>query len=242
MITKAQVKHIRSLEDKNYRKESNSFLVEGDKMVKEALLSQIKVQEIFAIESWLKIHHSLLPQDVKVYEVSNSELERLSLLKTPNSVLASMALPMMEKPKTEGRYILLDTIQDPGNMGSIIRIADWFNLDGVTLYGACTDPFSPKCVQSSMGSILRVSIGDVTLEDLQHRYANVSIIGASLDGKALRQSESWKNGFIAIGNESKGISDEIKSICTSLLKIEGGGKAESLNAAVAAGIICHALL
>lgn len=242
MITKAQVKHIQSLDDKKYRQESNSYLVEGDKMVLEVLNSVRSLKEVYAVKEWLNRNMAQIPNHIPVYELSQQELERVSHLKSPNSVLAVLELPVIKDKLTCGRLILLDTIQDPGNMGSIIRIADWFGLDGILLYGQCVDPYSPKCVQSTMGSILRTRISTVSLQELDEHYGQCQIIGATLQGKSLKEANLWQTGILAIGNESKGLSNEIQMRCSQQVRIEGMGNAESLNAAVATGIICHALL
>jgi TrmH family RNA methyltransferase len=242
MITKAQVKHIRSLDDKKYRMESQTYVLEGDKMVSEALRSKNLVKELFATEEWLKQHDKAISEFTTLNQVDQKELSRISFQKHPNSALALMELPSEKKLPACGRLLLTDSIQDPGNMGSIIRIADWFGVDGILLYGTCVDPFSPKCVQSTMGSILRVNTFHVSLSQLKENYASDNIIGATLQGKPLRGIAPWTDGILAIGNESKGLSSEILSVCKSEIRIEGGGHAESLNAAVATGIICHALL
>lgn len=240
MITKAQVKHIQSLDDKKYRQESQSFLIEGDKMILEALESKHNILNIVATESWLNKNFHLISKDIEITEVSNSEMCRVSHLKTPQNVLAILKLPAESNVNFSGISLLLDQIQDPGNMGSIIRIADWFGLDGVLLHGACADPYNPKSVQASMGSILRVCTETIDLSSLVKFEGR--ILAATLKGQSVKSVPKLMKGILIIGNESKGISEEILAYSNEQISIEKIGQAESLNAAIAAGILCHALL
>lgn len=240
MITKAQVKHIQSLDDKKYRQEFQSFLIEGDKMILEALESKHNILNIVATESWLNKNFHLISKDIEITEVSNSEMCRVSHLKTPQNVLAILKLPAESNVNFSGISLLLDQIQDPGNMGSIIRIADWFGLDGVLLHGACADPYNPKSVQASMGSILRVCTETIDLSSLVKFEGR--ILAATLKGQSVKSVPKLMKGILIIGNESKGISEEILAYSNEQISIEKIGQAESLNAAIAAGILCHALL
>lgn len=242
MITKAQVKHIRSLEDKKYRTLAGVYVSEGDKMVREALESGAGVEEVFAVEEWLKSHQAVIPAGVAATAVSVSELERISFQRTPNQALVLMKLPVpAENPRFEFA-LLLDSVQDPGNLGSIIRIADWFGISQVFLHGSCADPFGPKALQASMGSILRVQVTTVHGKEFLEQHASLPRIAATLEGQKLEHFGKSHRGILVIGNESRGVSAELLAFCDVQLSISGSGKAESLNAAVATGILCHTLL
>jgi len=242
MLTKAQVKHIRSLAEKKCREAEGLFVVEGDKAVREAMNAGADVAELFATADWLKQHGASIPARVPVSELADADLVRISFLQTPQPVLGLFRLP---KPETEPLFsfaLLLDTVQDPGNVGTIIRIADWFGISHVYLHGACADPFSPKVVQATMGSLFRVKVSYADGLALLNRFTHLPRIAATLHGKPLESYGSCKEGLLVIGNESRGISEDLISRCSVELSISGAGHAESLNAAVATGILCHRLL
>lgn len=242
MITKAQVKHIRSLEDKKYRSESGSFVVEGDKMVLELIQNQIEIKHLYATKNWIDAHRIKLKNTTPLTEVLDSELERISFLSTPNQVLAEVYFSSLHFSETSGHALLLDSIQDPGNMGSIIRIADWFGITHVYCFGHCVDVFNPKVVQSTMGSLLRVNIRSILIDEVAELCGKSKLIGATLGGDNIEQISKTEQMVLVIGNESKGIRKEIIDLCAQCVTIPKKGHAESLNAAVATGILCHALL
>ncbi len=242
MITKAQVKHIRSLDDKKYRLESGEFVVEGEKMVDELIHSKFEIKEIFALADWLHLHAKTLTNGIIIHELNQSELERISFLYTPNKVLAIVSLKSLKPIFPFKAALLLDSIQDPGNMGTIIRIADWFGIDQVICNGHCADPFSPKVVQSSMGGVFRVPIDYSNGVEFLKLNSTIPSFAASLNGRPLHEIGKIDAGIIVIGNESKGINEELMQFCKYEVTIPKLGGAESLNAAVATGIICHSLL
>ena len=241
MITKSQVKHIQSLADKKSRLESGEFVVEGEKLIQEILQSGTPIQHLFALAPWIAKHqHQPELRSVSLHEVSEIEMNRISFLKTPSPVLAVLKIP---KPSFSGispHALLVDTLQDPGNLGTILRIADWFGIPQVYLFGACADPFQPKCIQSSMASFLRVqtitlnNIHELEALPFQHRFA------ATLHGEPINEKFIHQSGLLMIGNESKGLHPNLQALCTHAVTIPRVGKAESLNAAVATGILCHA--
>lgn len=242
MISKAQVKHIRSLDDKKKRYECKQFIVEGDKMVRELLHSDLEIVEIFAIEDWILRNDSICRQKNSLTEITDSELSRISGLKTPNEVLAIVALPDNEKIPLLSKAIALDNIQDPGNLGSIIRIADWYGVEYIICNTHTADVYNSKVLQATMGSIFRVKCFYTDLESFLLQNNGMDKYACVLDGQNVNELDKMKEGIIIIGNESKGIDEKLVALCNQKVTIPKKGRAESLNAAVAAGIICNALL
>jgi len=238
MLSKNQVKYIQSLGHKKCRDEEDAFIAEGPKIVKELLFTKnCVINHIYALKDW--IDSTEIKQGLKVTEITFDELEKISQLKTPNHVLViASKLKWHGEPKIKDTVSLaLDTIQDPGNMGTIIRLADWFGVNQITCSMDCVDQYNPKVVQSTMGSIARVRIDYVDLESWLQKNSNVYTYAAGLKGKDISKMEKLKEGIIVIGNESKGIRKEILNNINNLITIPGKGNAESLNAAVATGII-----
>jgi RNA methyltransferase, TrmH family len=239
MLNKSDIKYIQSLRQKKFRDEENLFIVEGPKIVQEALTAQnVSVKRVLGLDEWMKIHNNLATQ-TEITTIDEVELQRISLLKTPNKVLALVEIPWrsgfsLEKNKLA---IALDGIQDPGNMGAIIRIADWFGITQIICSKDSADIYNPKVVQATMGSIFRVEIFYTELAEWLLLQNDVPIIAATLDGTSLHNYKSVKNGILIIGNESKGIRNEIMPSVSEKITIEKYGDAESLNAAVATGII-----
>ena len=243
-ISKAQIKYLQSLKLKKYRLRYNKFIVEGDKMVREAMRDiPERIVSIYARADWdglSQVPHSL---QEKCYHVNSTELERISLQKEPNQVLAELELGLKtpdEAAVAKGLSLYLDRTQDPGNLGTIIRIADWFGIAAIFLSPDTVEPYNPKVVQSTMGSFWRVPMESISIESLQQRYPTLSLVGSSLSGKPLDQWEAKSGSLLIIGNESKGMSAEMTAACSELLLIPGDNNslAESLNAAVSTGILC----
>jgi TrmH family RNA methyltransferase len=237
MLVKSQAKDIQSLGQKKQRDKLGLFIAEGPKIVTE-LLQTATVQQIYALKEWIDDNRNLL-NHAEVTEVSTAELEKISQLTTPNNVLAVLK-KFDESPsiETKGRLTLvLDTIQDPGNMGTIIRTADWFGVDQIVCSENCADIYNPKVVQSTMGSIARVKVLYTDLQQWLLSHKEVNIYAALLNGEDVTAMNKPTEGIIVIGNESKGISDEILKLVNVKITIPQKGKAESLNAAVATAII-----
>ncbi|MEP6951971.1 MAG: RNA methyltransferase [Ginsengibacter sp.] len=174
-----------------------------------------------------------------IYEIDETTLERISLLKTPNKVVAvfEKKLPVSE-PVLHGKIsLMLDNIRDPGNMGTIIRNADWFGIENIICSENCADCYNPKVVQASMGSLARINILYVSLDAFIDANKKISVYAATLSGIAVSELKIIEEGIILIGNESKGISEELLNLATLKITIPRYGNAESLNAAVATGII-----
>lgn len=232
MITKAQVKLLRSLDQKKYRDEHGLFIAEGPKIVNE-LLKDFKAQNIFGTKEYVSSGGQ------QIDWVTENELEQISLLTSPNKVVGVFEIPV---PKLnvdllkEKLVLALDDIRDPGNFGTIVRIADWFGICHILCSESCVDVYNPKVVQATMGSIARVEVRYLNLEDTLSNFDPV--YGAVLNGENIYTEKLSSNGLIVIGNESKGISSTLLKYVTRQLSIPSFGKADSLNAAIATAIIC----
>ncbi len=237
MLTKSQAKYIQSLGQKKHRDESRMFIAEGPKLVAE-LLQTATVQQLYATETWFSVNNTVAGA-VSLTIVTEAELERISQLTTPNQVLA--LVPYFEETlfnAAKGKITLvLDTIQDPGNLGTIIRIADWFGVEHIVCSPDCADRYNPKVVQATMGSIARVKMIYALPDEWLDAQKDVLVYAAALEGQDVTALEKTGEGIIVIGNESKGISPSVMERVNVKITIPGKGKAESLNAAVATGII-----
>jgi TrmH family RNA methyltransferase len=245
MISKNHVKHIQSLRLAKFRKAHGEFVAEGVKIVEEMLLSPFRVTGIFALDTWIEKNRNILSQDnIPIIQVTEAELEKISGLVSPHEVLATVAIPQPETlpvPGAESLVLLLDRIQDPGNLGTIIRTADWFGIRTVCCSDDCADVYNPKVVQATMGSISRVKVfyGSMGSFIEQFRSANVMIYGAMASGDPVYQTELTFPAALMAGNESAGISPEWFPGLDARIGIPGGiSGAESLNAAIAVGILC----
>jgi RNA methyltransferase, TrmH family len=239
MLTKARVKYIQSLAQKKLRDEAGEFVAEGPKVVPELLSAGMECIAVYALASWMSENSALLHKAASVEEVDDVTLSRLSHLSTPNTVVA-----VFKKRTHAGHYdyagkisLVLDDIQDPGNLGTIIRIADWFAVEHIVCSPSTADCYNPKVVQSTMGSLARVHILYTDLSSFLEQHHFIPAYAAMASGTPLQQVGNLKQGFILIGNESKGVSQGIVERCKGTISIPRLGKAESLNAAIAAGII-----
>lgn len=242
MLTKSQVKYIQSLNEKKYRNEAGVFVVEGPKIINELLAAgTVEPVLLYATAQWLHLNKSVNDKliSVELYEVTLSELARLSFLSAPNQVLGVFRQPLFTVPSglKDNIILLLDGIQDPGNFGTMVRIADWFGINGVVAGMDCADVFNPKVVQATMGSIVRVPVAHKNLATFILEHNSIPIYAASLAGKPLHECGTIKEGMLLIGNESRGIKEDLMKLAHHRITISGRGHAESLNAAVAAGII-----
>lgn len=237
MVVKSKVKYIASLGQKKQRDQDKVFVAEGPRIINELLGEPgMELLELFALKEWLTIHLNI-PTSL-VTEIDEIMLGRLSFLSTPNQVLGVFRMPRRPPLILNGMVtIMADNIQDPGNMGSIIRCADWFGISQVICSNDCADVFNPKTVQSTMGSIARVNMYYEHLPSVIRENPLVGSYAATLSGKSIYDFTAVSEGIIIIGNESKGISHELLELAKEKITIPRKGKAESLNAAVAAGII-----
>ena len=238
MLVKQKVKYIQTLGQKKFREEEGVFIAEGPKLVKE-LLQEVPnaIREIYAVKDWINENkEQLVATDVTTVE--EFELEKISQLTTPNKVLAIVRQSDNGKPVVKGKIILaLDNIQDPGNLGTIIRIADWFGVEQIVCSKDSADMYNSKVVQATMGSIARVKVFYTDLEEWLIEQKDTRIYAAVLEGQDITAVKKITEGIILIGNESKGISETALKRANVKLTISRKGKAESLNAAVATGII-----
>jgi TrmH family RNA methyltransferase len=198
-----------------------------------------RVKKLFALESWVATHASIVPSSVEVVAVLSYELEKISFLQHPNEVLVLVDMPAVRpaKPMEHGITLVLDQLQDPGNLGTIIRTCDWFGVKQIICSVDTVDAFNPKVVQAAMGSIMRIDIIYTDLADFFLSSKGVPIYAAVLHGESVFKTSFLRPCFLLIGNESKGISDALLSMASNTITIPQIGAAESLNAAVATGII-----
>ena len=241
MLVKSQVKYIQSLSDKKFRDETAQFVAEGTKLVAELLLApNISPAWIYATSHWISAHPDLTKDlETRLVEVDAREMERISFLNTPSEVLGVFFKPVFKGiAPVKGEWVLLlDTIQDPGNLGTLIRIADWFGISTIICSKETADVFNPKVVQSTMGSIIRVQLRYESLYQLISSHPEIPLYAAILNGKPLAEIGHPEPGFLLIGNESKGVSASLLELPLTPVTIPRKGGAESLNAAVAAGIL-----
>ena len=239
MISKNQIKFVKSLQKKKFRLESKCFVVESSKNVNEILHSNYKVQQIYATESWIEKHK--IKNNISINQVNKNDLQRISALKTASDVLAVVHIPL-EKDDFDfsGINIVLDDVKDPGNLGTIIRICDWFGVKNIYCSENAVDVYNPKVVQSTMGSISRVNLYYTNLFELIDKVPkSVNIYGAFMDGENLNDVKIIGDSIIVFGNESNGVSKDLESKLTNRITINKKGMAESLNVAVSAAIIIN---
>ena len=244
MISKNQLKYIRQLEQKKYRRREGVFVAEGTKVVGD-LLQRYRPEAVFATADWQA------PAGITPQLVTDDELRRISFLQHPQQVLALFPLPVNSKPSTVNSKpstvnsdlsLALDGVQDPGNLGTIIRIADWFGISTIICSEDTVDAWNPKVVQATMGSIARVNIIYLNLPDfLDTLPADFPVYGTFLDGDNIYTQELTREGLIIMGNEGNGISDAVRAKVNRRLLIPDfhqGETADSLNVAIATAITC----
>lgn len=243
MLSKTKVKYIQSLGHKKRRDEEQVFIAEGPKIVNELLKEpRVHALEIFALQDWLQ--QNSIPANIEHHMVTQEELEKITQLSTANKVLAIFQQPkVIANIDTNNKWILLlDGIQDPGNLGTIIRIADWFGIKQIICSHECASIYNTKVIQSSMASIARVDVLVTDLLPWVKDHPSCNYYAAALDGDDLTAMDKLKEGVIMIGNESKGLNPELLSKANTRITIPRLGNAESLNAAVATGIILSHLI
>ena len=233
MISKNQIKFVKQLEQKKYRQREGAFVAEGPKVVGDLLMAKYSPIHLFATEEWATANNK---QDCLI--VTPDELRKLSFLQHPQQVLAVFRMPSYSKLQTSSLTLALDGIQDPGNLGTIIRIADWFGINAIVCSEDTADAWNPKVVQATMGSIARVSMIYTNLEEyLSH--TTLPVCGTLLDGDNIYTQELPHEAIIVMGNEGNGISPAIRQIVTHRLLIpQFRPGAESLNVAIATAITC----
>ena len=238
MLTKNTIKQVASLHQQKFRKELGLFVVEGRKMVEELLHSDFETTGLFATETFIDAY----PSFTEAETVTEVQMEQMSGQDTPPGILAVVRIPEQGDIKTKSPYVLaLDGIANPGNMGTLIRTAEWFGIQDVVCSNDCVELWNPKTVQATMGSLFRVKVWKTDLPAYlrQAKGEGKAVYGALLEGEDLFQIKAKPEGVVVIGSESHGIRPEALSCITHPVTIPrvGGSATESLNAAVAGGII-----
>lgn len=244
ILSKTKAKEIKTLANKKDRDLSGLFLVEGEKSVADTL-GAFELQYLIATSAWLASHSGLTKgiEEEKIMVADKRGLEIISSLKSVPEVVAVYRKPkdiINLKLDPEKLYLLLDEIQDPGNLGTIIRTSDWFGVYDIFASPTTVDVYSPKVVQSSMGSLSRVRIHYVDLKALIDNNPDIKLIGAVLDGKPLREVSKETKGMVVMGNEGRGISEELKKrieIPVTILPVDPTAHPDSLNVAIATAIV-----
>lgn len=250
MLSKNKKQLLLQLRQKKFRQKYNKFIVEGEKIAIESLNQrEYSISEILCTETWLNTHMLLLKPFInRTLIVTEKELKEISTLTNPPEVILIMEMPDQHAHTTFSKsdnqskntlypvILYLDGIQDPGNMGAILRIADWFGIQQVYCNDNCVDCFNSKVIQSGMGAFLRIITEELTLQALVERFPEHLVYGATMNGVNVFQT-NLQPGILVIGNEGNGISAESESLLNVQVSIPGNGKAESLNAAVATGIL-----
>lgn len=242
MLSKSHTKYIQSLQHKKFRDESGLFIAEGPKLVADLLRDgNFKCREIFSLPEWIDENTTLAASHTgtAITEVKEHELQKLSALTHAHQVLAVFEQAGEDRAfDPSGKIALvLDTIQDPGNMGTLIRIADWFGISHIICSTDSADCYNPKVVQGTMGSLGRVHIIYTDLVSFLTGHRDITAYATAMDGESISGIEKIKEGFIIIGNEGRGISEAVLQCSHKKISIPRTGQAESLNAAVAAAII-----
>jgi TrmH family RNA methyltransferase len=234
MVSKNQIKLITSLQQKKYRNQEQLFIAEGIKVVQELLNSNFELQDLFTTKK-----HFLTVSKNKVHAISEVELKKISALTTPNTCLAVFKIPKAKEIIEKGLIVALDDVRDPGNLGTIIRLCDWFGIETLFCSEESVDVYNPKVVQATMGSISRVNVVYGNLEVFLSQ-TKLPVFGTFMDGKNIYQEKLPKKGIIIMGNEANGISSAVEKLVSERIAIPRFGNlqvTESLNVATATAIM-----
>ncbi|MCC5929048.1 MAG: RNA methyltransferase [Cyclobacteriaceae bacterium] len=241
MLSKQQAKFIKSLQFKKYRKKEQTFVVEGAKSVEELLRSDFEVLMILCSEGFLQENiHFNSAGNYQTHVVTETVLQSLGSFQSNHQVLAVAAMkPAMGIEKVTSPFLLaLDDIRDPGNLGTIIRIADWYGIHTLLASEETSEFYNPKVLQASMGSFTRVSLVYTSLEDFFRKNNHYKVYGAFPEGESIYNSQIYTPGILLLGNESHGIHSSLEPYIDYKIGIPRFGAAESLNVAVSTGILC----
>lgn len=234
MVSKNQMKFIKSLQSKKYRYENKLFIAEGVKVIQELLESNFELHHLYVTEAIFE----KVPNSLKTV-VSEQEMKNITALSTPSSCLAIFNFSKEESFVEEGLIVALDAIRDPGNLGTIIRLCDWFGIRQLLCSAETVDIYNPKVVQATMGSLARVAIKYVDLENIIAK-SSLPVFGTFMDGEVVYKQDLPSQGIIVFGNESNGISNDLEKLITNRITIPRFGaiqQTESLNVATATAII-----
>jgi TrmH family RNA methyltransferase len=239
MVTNLQIKFIKSLHLKKNRLDHHQYICEGEKIVQELIANKPEnIEVIYASESWISEESS---KNLNIIRTSSKDMQRMSQLTTVPSVIALVNIPKGDNfhVRKQNIYLYLDQIADPGNLGTIIRTADWYGHKQVFISPSCVDLYNSKVIQSAMGSHFRITCTEISFDQLIRKHKFDSILATAMNGQSLNSYNSMENCLVVMGSESHGVSKEIFEQCTSKITIPSFGKTESLNVAVATGIILH---
>lgn len=232
MLSKSQIKLITSLKQKKYRQQHGFFVAEGIKTIKELMQSHLVLHVLYTTEPFnIDAKNEVL--------ISETDLKRISFLTTPNTALAIFEIPQPQPIEKKGLIVALDAVRDPGNLGTIIRLCDWFGVKNLVCSNETVDCFNPKVVQATMGSITRVAINYIDLADFL-KSTNLPIFGAFMEGENVYTKQLPENGILVMGNEANGVSKEVEAMITDKIAIPRFGDlqaTESLNVATATAIL-----
>jgi RNA methyltransferase, TrmH family len=233
MVSKNQIKLITSLQHKKYRNEHQLFIAEGVKVIQELLLSNFELEHLFITEN---IFENISSSNKSL--IKEPEMKKISALNTPSSCLAVFKIPTKSKIQTDGLIVALDDIRDPGNLGTIIRLCDWFGVQQLLCSETTVDVYNPKVVQSTMGSIARINVSYIDLKEYIAK-TSLPVYGTFMDGKNIYKEDLPKEGVLVFGNEANGISHLLEKNIKNRIAIPRFGdiqKTESLNVATATAI------
>lgn len=234
MVSKNQIKRITGLHQKKFRNEQQLFIAEGFKVIQELFHSQYEIQEFYSTDATLQLNN-----EVRSEIISEADLKKISCLKTPNTCLAVFKIIPSKPIKYEGLTLVLDDIRDPGNLGTIIRLCDWFGIDQLICSEETADVYNPKVIQATMGSIGRVNVVYTSLETFLKK-TNQPIYGAFMDGDVVYEVKLPSNAVLIMGNEANGVSATVEALIQKKISIPRFGKiqkTESLNVATATAIL-----
>ncbi|PKV75503.1 TrmH family RNA methyltransferase [Pontibacter ramchanderi] len=240
MLSKAIIKYINALQVKKYRNQHQAFVVEGAKSVLELLHSDFELQHLFITEEFLQEHGNKLNKGTRYELVTEQDLTKAGTFSSNNAGLAVARMRQLPNLnfKPSDFTIALDDIRDPGNLGTILRIADWYGIKSIVCSETCADFYNPKTISATMGSFTRVKAYYLNLAEWLHQLPkSIAVYGASLEGENLHRMTLQPQGVVVMGNEANGIRPEIAREVNRLIKIPGFGGAESLNVATATAII-----
>ncbi|MDB5155835.1 MAG: methyltransferase [Mucilaginibacter sp.] len=240
MLSKSNISLLQSLQHKKFRREHGLFLVEGYKSVAEFINSAYQIEAVYHTAA-IAPKMLKLSQKMNFHEISSAILEKISALKTPADIIAVVKLPqwpVLNYTTLNKKFsIVLDGIQDPGNMGTIIRTADWFGIENIICSEDCVEVYNPKVVQATMGSLSRINVHYVDLASVLSE-TKLPVYGALLDGENIYSTNFGNEGLVVMGNEGNGLTEKVKQLVTKVITIPGAGNAESLNVAIATAIFC----
>jgi TrmH family RNA methyltransferase len=234
MVSKNQIKRITGLHQKKFRNEQQLFIAEGFKVIQELFLSHYEIQEFYSTDITLQLNNEVKPEII-----SEADLKKISCLKTPNSCLAVFKISPSKPIKFDGLTLVLDDIRDPGNLGTIIRLCDWFGIEQLVCSEETAEVYNPKVIQATMGSIGRVNVIYTSLTNFLQK-TNQPIYGAFMDGDIVYEAQLPSNAVLIMGNEANGVSAEIEALIQKKITIPRFGKlqkTESLNVATATAIL-----